>query len=319
MKTQLIECSKCGSKNRIAKHGGNLRPKCGRCGTFLVPVKHDQGNSSPRTKKQSTVLISVLLVALAGVGCGITITPTFIEKDFSSLTVEENQKTKLLKDRHIKELSSIKATLETELTSIDPLILRDKADQHYRAILDARRSYDKRFALTPREKVQLRMRNIASDSTKSFHSIVKAVAIEASPRGADINIHETARGIALHIDFDMSSMTSGEHGTRTKHHTKNSLRKETISLISRVTNDIFQFCRRLELNSIHVGCRHYVQTKYPNGSTRDENTILYKIRIKKDHIPQLTSNPFLDVYSTTKYFEIDEDNFDEIEIRTTRT
>ena len=112
----------------------------------------------------------------------------------------------------------------------------------------------------------------------------------------------------------MSSMTLGEYGTRTKHRTKDSLRKEVISLISRATNDIFEFCKDLDLSAIHVGCRHYVKTTSPYGTTRDENMILYKISIQKNRIPRVASNPFLDVYSTTKYFEVAEDNFADIEI-----
>ena len=133
-----------------------------------------------------------------------------------------------------------------------------------------------------------------------------------------VNVHESSKGITLHIDFDMSSMTSGEQGARTKHHTKDSLRKEVISLISRVTNDIFQFCRGLNIASIYVGCRHYVTVLYPDGSKKDENVVLYKIRIQKTQNSQLTNDPFLDIYSTTKHFKVDEDNFDGIEIKSTR-
>ena len=138
--------------------------------------------------------------------------------------------------------------------------------------------------------------------------------MEASPKGSKIDVIGFLEGTALHIDFDMSSMTSGEHGIWTKHTTKSTLKKEVISLISRVTNDLFQFCKGLELQTIYVGCRHYVRNTYPNGSTRDENFVLYKICIREKQIPELLNNPFLDVYSTTQYFEIEEDNFEDIEI-----
>jgi hypothetical protein len=114
----------------------------------------------------------------------------------------------------------------------------------------------------------------------------------------------------------MSSTTSGEQGTRTKHHTKESLRKEVISLISRVTNDIFQFCKDLEITSIHVGCRHFITIENQYGSKRDENTVLYKIHIQKNRVQELTDNPFLDVYSTTRHFEVEIDDFENIEITT---
>jgi hypothetical protein len=251
--------------------------------------------------------------------CGIALTPRLIRKDFSLLIAAETEKTQILKKQHEDEFAARKIQLEKEFAAIDAEDLQRKATQNYRRILEARKSFDKRFALSPREKTQLRMRNLSSDSTKSFHDAISSVAREASPDGADIKVLESNRGIALYIDFDMSSMTSGEYGTRTKHDTKDSLRKEVISLISRVTNDIFQFCGSLNISSINVGCRHYVQTKYSTGTTKDENIVLYKIKIQKNKVPQLKTNPFLDIYSTTKLFEIIEDNFDEIEIIRSRS
>jgi len=234
--------------------------------------------------------------------------------DCSELKAIESTKMSELREHEEKKLSELEAQLKLEVAQIDPTKLREEAARHYRSILDARKSYDKRYALTPRERTQLRMRELASDSTKSYHEAIKAVALEASPKGSDIDVIWSLEGTALNIDFDMSSMTSGEYGIRTKHTTKSALKKEVISLISRVTNDLFQFCKGLELQTIYVGCRHYVRHTYPNGSTGDENVVLYKICIQEKQIPELLNNPFLDVYSTTQYFEIEEDNFEDIEI-----
>jgi len=85
-----------------------------------------------------------------------------------------------------------------------------------------------------------------------------------------------------------------------------------IELISRVTNDSFQFCAGLDLNAIYVGCRHYVRDL--DGHNTDQKMILYKIRIRREQLPQLVSNPFLNSYSTTGHFEVEKDNFDEIQI-----
>jgi len=278
------------------------------------------GASSHNQCSGSGALLSILLLALlAAVAYGIAVTPALMQKDFSRLAQDDEEKTEALKTKNHDELVARQKNLEQQVAKIDSGELRSQAANHYKRELEERKSYNNRFALTPREKAQLQMQALASDATKSFHEAIRSVAGAASPKGADINVRESTRGIALHIDFDMSAMTSGEDGTRTKHHTKESLRKEVISIISRVTNDIFQFCKDLDLASIHVGCRHYVKTTYQYGSTQDENTILYKIRIQKDRIPQLSSSPFLDVYSTTTYFEVDEDNFEGIEIITTRS
>lgn len=315
---QIVECPKCAVKNRISVHSDGLKPICGRCGAALFQENNKQPIDSPLQKPKFSIFLTFFLVALlVAVICGILVTPNLMHKDFSLLITAEAQKNELLEKQHEDELVAKKALLQKELSAINAQDLQRKATQNYKRIFETRKSFDKRFALSIREKAQLRMRNLASHSTKSFHDAIRSVAQEASPDGADISIRESLRGIALYIDFDMSSMTSGEHGTRTKHHTKESLRKEVVSLISRVTNDIFQFCRDLDLSSIHVGCRHYVTTTYPDGSTKDENMVLYKIRIQENQL-HLTSDPFLDTYSTTKYLKVDEDNFDEIEIKFTR-
>ena len=305
----VTKCNKCGTKNRIRPHSDSVRPICGKCGS---PISYDT-----RPSALSLIFLnSLILVALIGVICFIIFTPAVFSKDFLELKAIENTKMSELREREEKKLSELEAQLKLEVVQIDPTKLHEEASRHYRSILDARNSYDKRYALTPRERAQLRMRELASDSTKSYHDAIKAVALEASPKGSDINIVGSLEGTALHIDFDMSSMTSGEHGIMTKHTAKSTLKNEVISLISRVTNDLFQFCKDLELQTIHVGCRHYVRTTYPNGSTSDENLVLYKIFIREKHIPKLLTNPFLDVYSTTQYFEIEEDNFENIEIFT---
>ncbi len=317
---QIIKCPKCAVKNRINSSSDNLKPICGRCGACLINLEQEKTPpKSPSRKNKSRIVFAYIFVALTvAVAYGIWITPELIRKDFTSLIAAEAQQTEMLKKQHEDKLAIRKTALEKDLGDINPQNLHQKATQNYKGLLEARKSFDKRYALSPREKTQLRMANLSSDSTKSFHDAIRSVAKEASPPGADISVHESSKGIALRIDFDMSSMTSGEHDTRTKHHTKDSLRKEVVSLVSRVTNDIFQFCKGFNINTVYIGCRHYVTTTYPDGSQKKENMILYKIRIQENQIPQLANDPFLDIYSTTKYFKVDEDNFHDIEIKSSR-
>jgi hypothetical protein len=310
--TEIIKCGQCGAKNRIRQHSADLRPVCGRCGNLLSYRKRP-------SVWILTLLNLVLLAAIAGVVYGITFTPSLLSKDFSELKATEERKTVDYREQEEKKYSDLESQLKIDVAQINPVQLHNEAVSHYTRVLDARKSYDKRYALTSREKAQLRMRELVSDSAKSYRESIKAVAQEASPKGSNIEVAESLQGMTLRIDFDMSSMTSGEYGTRTKHTSKESLKKEVITLISRVTNDLFQFCMDLELQEIYVGCRHYVSTEYPDGSTRDENTVLYKICIRKKNLPTLINNPFLDVYSTTQYFEVEEDNFEDIEIVITKT
>lgn len=332
MKAIIVQCEKCGTKNRIHAHSDGLRPVCARCRTHLP---HHDTSFRTRTKKQSkrpqhdtafcaraekqskrphVGLCALLFALLADTAYGIYVTPSLLKKDHSNLSLEESQKTDDARMQYEQQFAARAARLNYEVSAISTSALRKSAIEGYERELAGRKSFDKRFALSLRERAQLHMQAFASDSTKSFHDAIRSIAQEAAPKGANISVRESPHGIALHIDFDMSSMTSGEHGIQTKHHTKDTLKKEVSSLISRVTNDIFQFCKDLNLASIHVGCRHLVRTQYPNGSARDENTMLYKIRIQKNRIEELTNNPFLDVYSTTRYFEEEEDNFETIKI-----
>jgi ribosomal protein S27AE len=319
MEKPIVQCVKCGTKNRIHPHSSEFRPICGRCGATLTPSSDTFQVKTPHRGGSSNAAVCLLLLALIGGAVyGIFVTPSLLKKDFSALVQKEADKTEEIRKQQEQRFTSRRAKLEAEISAIDAAALRRSALEQYKREFTSRKSFNKRFALSTREKAQLHMQTLASDSTRSFHDAIQAVAQEASPKGANIAVRESSKGIELHIDFDMSSMTSGEFGTRTKHHTKKSLRKEVISLISRVTNDIFQFCKDFELASIHVGCRHVVRMKYQYGETRDENTVLYKIRIQKNRVEEWKNNPFLDVYSTTRHFEIEEDNFENIEIITTK-
>lgn len=318
MKTQIVECPKCSVRNRVATHSTAVTPICGRCGTSLAqPLADNKPRRSRDHGSSHYFSVGLLVLGVAAACCGIAVTPTLMRGGFSRLAMEESRETEAVRTHHEQELAARKAVLEDALAAVDANDLRRRASDQYKREIEGRRSYDKRFALTLREKAQLRMADFASDSTASPHDAIRAVAREASPHGSDITVHESYRGIALHIDFDMSSVTSQESGITTKHLTKDSLRREVLSLVSRATNDIFLFCRDLDVHTIHVGCRHFVRVEYPDGTTRDENTILYKIRIQKARVPRVASNPFLDVYSTADYFEVDEDNFADIELRVT--
>lgn len=323
---KIVSCPKCSSKNRISSYSDGQRPICGRCGTRLLQSEQTESiNTALQNTRLGNFLPLAIIVLIVAIALGILITPNLMRKDFSLLIAAEAQKTENLKSQYEDKLATDAANLEKELAIIDTQNLRKKATQHYEELLEFRKSFEKKFALSAREKTQLQMLNLSSDSTKSIHNVIRSVAKEASPIGADISVDESASGIALHINFDMSSMTSGEHGTRTKHVTIDSLRKEVISLISRVTNDVFQFSKGLNVSSIYVGCRHHVSVSRSEGSTAAENLILYvenrilyKVKIQENQVSQLTNNPFLDIYSTTKYFKVEEDNFNTVTITTSQ-
>jgi len=315
----IVQCTHCGSRNRIRPHSNHMSPVCGRCGSPLVGYCLKQSGISRRLSTGMIKLIGILLFLLIPIVCyGIVITPRWLSKDFSDLPAAEAESTSRFRAEQEETLAKLEAKLQQELAQIDSMELNGIASAQYHNSMNARLSYDKKYALTPREKAQLSMLNLAKDSTRSYHEAIKAVATEAAPNGSNIRVTESLGQIGLHIDFDMSSMTSGEHGTSTKHDTIDSLRKEVVVLISKVTNDVFLFCKDLELETIHVACKHHVQTTRPDGTTSVENTLLYKILVHRNRMPKLSNNPFLDLYSTTEYLQVEEDNFEELEIIRTR-
>jgi hypothetical protein len=88
---------------------------------------------------------------------GIVITPRMLQKDFSAVIAMEQQKTSQLKEHQSEQLLSLKRALQTQLDAVDPVSLRNSAEKTYQSYFAARQSYDQRFALSQREKAQLRM------------------------------------------------------------------------------------------------------------------------------------------------------------------
>lgn len=215
-----------------------------------------------------------------------------------------------------KEKDNIKKQYTEEVAKIDSNKLKEKAREYYEIIWHERKNYDKKYAITPREKAQLEMLALSNDKTKNIEGIIKNIAEIAAPKNSTINVYTSGNGFSLGIDFDMSELTSGEEGIRTKHSTVDSLKHDVVRLVSKVTKDVYEFCQNLELESIAIGCRHYVNQydKEYNNSLGIENIILYKVKLDKKDLKELKDNPFLDIYSTTKYFKTEIDDFSNLKI-----
>lgn len=214
------------------------------------------------------------------------------------------------------EYVKLRNNYNNEIAKLDIDELGKKAEVHYDKIWQERISLDSKYAITPREKAQLEMLALSKDRTKKIEDIIKVVALKAAPRNSTVNVYTSTNGHNLDIDFDMSELSNGEDGTKTKHETINSLKQDVIRLISKVTNDVYQFSQSLDLESIAIGCRHFVDQYDADYGTSlgEQNIILYKIRLNKKDLGELKNNPFLDIYSTTKYFKVEEDDFPNLKI-----
>jgi hypothetical protein len=305
----IIECPKCGQKLRIPKTTNTLRvtcpnPECKKEFSFYY--------KKYRAKQKFTLLFTII-VCLIILAADI-ITPVFLlDRRNIFITKVQNEyesQFKKMQDDFTKENISIKESYDNEIKKIDVVVLKTQAAEHYKKIWEERKSYSDKYAITLREKAQLEMLALSKDKTKSIEDIIRGIAIKAAPDNSTVNVLSSASGYSLDIDFDMSELSSGEEGTRTKHDSIDSLKKEIIRLVSKVTNDVFEFCQNMGLKSIAIGCRHYVrQYDDRNNYIENINEILYKISLNKKDLGELKDNPFLKIYLTTKYFKVEIDEF----------
>lgn len=309
----IIACKQCGQKLKVPLlENKKLRITCSKC-------RHEFSFDCKRYKQSKKILVSAIYFILLLILVIDIAAPIYFFPKVTSATTHLKHKHEVAikekQDEFAEEIRRLQDQNATTIKNIDPTQLRLNAYEHYAKIWNERKKYVGKYAITPREKAQLEMLALSRDRTKRIEDIIKGIALKAAPRNSKISVNTLGDKYALDIDFDMSELTSGEEGTRTKHSTVESLKKDTIRLISKVTNDVYQFCQNLDLNSISIGCRHYVReyNEY-NYYTSERNTVLYKIRLDKKDLAELKNNPFLDTYSTTKYFKIEEDNFPNIKI-----
>lgn len=308
----VIHCSQCNLKLRFPySRGRKLNIICPQCNTKSI-------FDSERYRTNYLRSISVLGVVIVSLIVTITILPFLMSPDLMSLERKFNELNKQVGQDFQDEIHKRKERYETIISSINISDLKATASTDYKTLMKERQNFNSKYALSPREKAQLKMLSLANNRTKSVDDIIREIAKEASPTGSSINIRRTYKRIYLDIDFQMSSLTSGEEGTRTKHQTIASLKKEALSLTSKVANDVYKFCKDLNLNRIYIGCKHIVRQEQQDGSMKDESQIIYKISIDKNVFQSLKNNPFLDIYSITKHFKVEVDNFSDLHIKRTR-
>ena len=314
----VIPCPGCKKNLRLPIYEGKKlhvtcpKPDCKK--EFLFDYKKYYA------RKKFTLLFMIIacLIILAAV---IISSVFLLDRNNIFITEAKNEyelQLKKIQDEFIKENISIKESYDNEIKKIEVVVLKNQAAEHYKKIWEERKSYSSKYAITPREKAQLEMLALSKDKTRSIEDIIRGIAIKAAPNHSTANVLSSASGYSLDIDFDMSELSSGEEGTKTKHDSIDSLKKDVIRLVSKVTNDIFEYCQNLDLDSISVGCRHYVrQYDDRNNYIEDINEILYKIRINKKDLEELKDNPFLETYLTTKYFKVEIDEFPNLSLKIT--
>lgn len=308
----IIACKQCGQKLKVPiLENKKLRITCSKC-------KHDFLFDCQLYKQRKKILAGAIYGVLLIVLVADLAAPIYFYSRISSFDLRLKNKYeeefKQRQPRFSKEMQDLKVQHAATIDRINSKDLRIEAEEHYANIWEERRNYVSKYAITPREKAQLEMLALSKDRTKRIEDIIKGIASKTAPRNSEIYVYVHGDKYGLDINFDMSELSSGEEGTRTKHRSIDSLKKDVIRLISKVTNDVYQFCQNLDLDSISIGCKHYVMEYEDNIYRGEANSVLYKIRIDKSDLSELENNPFLDIYSTTKYFKVEEDAFPNLEI-----
>lgn len=314
----VIPCPRCKQKLRLPIYEGEKlhvtcpNPKCKKEFSF---------DYKKYLARKKFILLSTTIACFIVLAVVIISSVFLLDRRNVFITEVKNEhesQFKKIQDGFTRENISIKESYDNEIKKIDVVVLKTQAAEHYKKIWEERKSYSSKYAITSREKAQLEMLALSKDKTKSIEDVIRGIAIKAAPNHSTVNVLSSASGYSLDIDFDMSELSSGEKGTRTKHDSIDSLKKEVIRLVSKVTNDVFEFCQNMGLKSISIGCRHYVR-QYDESSTYidDINEILYKISLNKKDLGELKDNPFLETYLTTKYFKVEIDEFPNLSLENT--
>ncbi len=307
----VVPCPHCHEKLRVpTDRKYSLSITCPKCKSQSL-FDSNRYRRTQRVVVSAVIGLIILLLVLDFWLPFVLISKTkALEQNIGKRHEEAIRKIRAAFDKEIKMLQKEHAE---EIQRIQPKKLKAEADKHYAAIWRERSQLTAKYAITPREKSQLEMQVLSKDRTKRVETIIREIAAKAAPKNSTIKIKPLQSTYHLDIDFDMSELASREKGTRTKHRTLESLKEETKNLISKVTNDVYQFTRDIDLSSISVGLRHYVKQtpRYPDGSSTQDivNLTIYKIQLDRKDLLVLKANPFLNTYSTSKHFKVVEDRF----------
>lgn len=313
----IVQCSSCRQSLRLqAVLGKTYRISCPNCkATFLYkhfthnPGRSSSAKSNPKYKTLAFVTCIILLaIDVAYPFVAIPLLRNYGDSGFQSQINE-------VKEEHKAKLARVNEEKTEILEKTTPEARRVEAESNYARELSERLHYNSRYALSVREKAQLKMYSLSKDKTLPVEQILRELAGLAAPNNATIRVNYLKDKFQLDIDFDMSELSPGEKGSKTTHRSLDSLKREVQRLTYKVTNDVYTFSKELGLESMSIGCRHYVNM-HDNGygSKSEENVVVYKIRLNRASLAKLENNPFLDIYSTAQYMEILTDDFPNLQL-----
>jgi hypothetical protein len=174
------------------------------------------------------------------------------------------------------------------------------------------------FAVSRRERIILQIASISNNSNLSPAQVLEQVATLSSPRGAKIHVASEGGELRVQVVFDMSALTSGEQGARTKHYTVKALKAEAVELMARVFRDLYLHCGRRGISDISVACTHGVLIDAGSPAlSRTATQTIYQC-----HIPEANARKVDDwgrspLHRVIDVFDVQTDDFPNLRIQTT--
>jgi len=203
----------------------------------------------------------------------------------------------------------------------EDLISGKRARERHAEEWNRRCKYDAAFAKTTREKMILEISALSKDKFLPAEELLRRIATLAAPRKATIEITPQGNAFRVDVTFDMSVMTSGEEGSRTKHTTIDSLKREVIEIISRISKDMYDHCGQKGIDGIALACTHGVrQTQFGisvGGSTVTK--VIYKCSFAGSDAKRVPDWHGIELHKVEDMFKVEHNEFPYLRIVTTTT
>jgi hypothetical protein len=299
--SEVITCPLCGQRNRVTNSGSEVR--CGAC-------KNPLSNPFARRARENKTIF-------AGIAIAIVVVLVFNAGLFSSIAELKAQQEHEVEELRQEQEHDATAALEThhKMLSDTWVVSGASARRRHQQEFEARTKHDPRYAQSSREKVILKMEAISGDASADSIEVLKQVATLAAPKGATVKVDRGSSGATINVVFDLSSMTRGEAGAKTKHHSIDALKNETLDIMARIFRDLYDHCGNRGIQHIDLACTHMVtQTRY-----NVESDVVWEI-FKCNVLP----NPAVDwrrvpIHKVQEMFHVEDDDFPNIRIRIVNT
>jgi len=227
------------------------------------------------------------------------------------------QLTEANKQQEEKDLAEHKKEMaDNDLTS------GNRAHEAHEQEWKKRSEYDPAFARTTREKTILEISALAKDKSLPAKELLQKVAVLAAPQKSTVEVALMENGFQIAVTFDMSVMTSGEEGSRTKHSTIDSLKREVIEIISRVAKDMYDHCGQKGIETISLACTHGVQQSQfgiPSINSPTITTTIYKCAVSGKDAKKIPNWRGIPLHKVEGMLKVEYDEFPNLSIVVTTT